>query len=71
MTEDTMIVYEVTFYFTSGQSMVVTYTKDKFIKEITTLRQSWNACCIATDEVGINFSQVSHYSVKQINKDSL
>lgn len=59
--------YEVTFHFTSGETMIVTYSKEKLDEMWNTIKKAWNHCCVASDEWGINFSQVTHYRVKKIN----
>lgn len=56
--------YEVTFYFSSGQTLVVTYSKERLEELCKTIRAAWRSCCIAGDEWGINFAQVTHYKVK-------
>jgi|GEM_PF-3587810 hypothetical protein len=60
--------YIVTFYFSSGEMMNVTYSKEKLDAMLIALRKSWNVSCMSYDEFGINFSHVTHYIVKS-NKD--
>jgi len=59
--------YEVTFYFSSGETMLVTCSKEKLDEMCEKLKHAWRSCCIANDEWGINFAQVTHYKVKKIN----
>ncbi len=59
--------YIVEFFFSSGEIMLVAYSEEKFIAMYTSLQKCWNNCCIASEDFGINFSQVTHYKVK-INK---
>ncbi len=59
--------YEVTFYFSSGETMLVTYSKEKLDEMYKAIKQAWRSCCIANDVWGLNFAQVTHYKVKKIN----
>ncbi len=56
--------YIVTFYFTSGETMLVTYSQEELSKMFKTLKNAWHQCCIADNNFGINFSQVTHYKVR-------
>jgi hypothetical protein len=59
--------YQVTFYFSSGETLIVIYSKEKLSELFTTIRKSWNQACIANYEFGINFSHVTHYKIKSLS----
>lgn len=54
----------VKFNFTSGNSITIEYTMEKFneLKEI--LEKDWQTCALIEPVYGINFSQVTHYQVQ-------
>ena len=56
--------YEVTFYFSSGETLIACYPKDKLEEMYKTIKKAWRSCCMANDEWGLNFAQVTHYKVK-------
>ena len=54
----------VRFFFSSGESLAVRYSKEKFEDVRKMLAKGWNACAITGETFGINFSQVTHYEVR-------
>ena len=58
--------YQVEFYFTSGETMLVTYSKERLDEMQGKLKQAWHTCCIVSEEWGLNFAQVTHYRVNKI-----
>jgi len=54
----------VTYYFTSGKSMDVKYSQDKFLEFVKKIGHGWNTCSSVGIEFGINFALVTHYEVK-------
>lgn len=59
--------YDVIFHLNSGQIFVITFSKEKLEEMCNTIKESWGSCCIVCDEWGINFDQVTHYTVKRID----
>lgn len=60
-------LYDVTFYFTSGESMNVNYTPEQFTELKEYLRNAWTTVTVSNDQWGINCAQVTHYKVYEIN----
>lgn len=56
--------YEVTFYLTSGEKMVVIFSKEKLEDLVNKFSQSWNTARITDLTWGINFLNVTHYRAK-------
>jgi hypothetical protein len=52
----------VTFYFSSGKEMEVSFSEEKFA-EFLEKKSEWDNKLIASAECGINFSLVTHYKV--------
>lgn len=55
----------ITFYFVSGQSMDVTYSKTNRDELVKVLQKCWSTANNAGENFGINFSLVTHYIVKK------
>jgi hypothetical protein len=58
----------VSFYFTNGKLMQVAFSNEKLNDLIKNLRTSWNSCTMADNKFGINFTQVTHYEVEEIEE---
>ncbi len=58
------IEFEVTFFFCSGEFLIVDFEKEKFEKLIEGLNRGWKTTVLTSDTFGINFSLVTHYKVK-------
>jgi hypothetical protein len=56
--------FTVTFYFTSGEKLLVVYSQEKFNEMIISLKKCWNDCYAIDDEFGFNFAQITHYMVE-------
>jgi len=58
-------MYIITIYFSSGSKFRFDYSKENLDKMIASLRKHWTSTVIAGEGFGINFSQVTHYQVKE------
>ncbi len=54
----------VTFYFVSGKSIEVLYSKERLDTVIELLKIHWTSSSSTGPLFGINFSLVTHYEVK-------
>lgn len=55
----------IIFYFVSGETMHVCYTKEIWQEILKKLKGGWNGLGTITEEYGINFSLVTHYETKE------
>lgn len=55
----------VTFYFTSGQKMTVSYTKKELKELFWDLTKGWPEKPIINGSFGVNFNHVTHYKVNE------
>jgi hypothetical protein len=57
--------YLVTFYFTSGETMQIVCKQKKLQNmQSALLKNPWHESCIVQKDYGINFTHVTHYTVK-------
>lgn len=58
----------ITFHFTSGKTMDVTYSKAKFLELMGYVREGSFGFWSVGDDFGINFSQVTHYESSEFKE---
>jgi hypothetical protein len=62
MTEST---YQFTFHFSSGKSIDILMSQEQNNKLIESLKKGWNEISITDENYGLNFSLITHYTVKK------
>lgn len=60
--------YIVTYYFTSGETVRVQYLYKTWKEHISVLKKGWETCSMTDLGLGINFSQVTHYTAEKVEK---
>ena len=60
-----MIYIKVKFYFTSGQTLDIDYSKEKWQEIQDHLKTNWKETNTIGSIFGINFSLVTHYVVME------